>query len=239
MASQKNNGRRSGMHQTTLRFGPLLWQELEAAARTAGTSIAQFVREAAVARLAYTAGRDGDTRLEQALALAREASTYDDLESRVQELASDNKALGDENIALQATGAEDRSRANDMGELALLLEIALSSAGVAVVVLDAAGRVGTWNDASERLLGLRADEVQGRSFTELDAPAVTPALRETVRLALQSELPQTGMLESEGLSMPLRVLPLPPSDGAGRGAVLLIGETLGSSAPGNAEALPA
>jgi hypothetical protein len=40
------------MHQTTIRFGSELWSELEAAADAAGTSIAQYVREAAVMRLA-------------------------------------------------------------------------------------------------------------------------------------------------------------------------------------------
>jgi hypothetical protein len=41
------------MHQTTLRFGPELWAQLEEAARRAGISIAQYVREAAVVRLTH------------------------------------------------------------------------------------------------------------------------------------------------------------------------------------------
>jgi PAS domain S-box-containing protein len=60
------------MHQTTLRFGSALWEELEIAARAGGTSIAQFVREAAIARLSYTAGRNGDMRLQRALGTARD-----------------------------------------------------------------------------------------------------------------------------------------------------------------------
>jgi len=43
------------MHQTTLRFGPELWTQLEAAALRAGISIAQYVREAALERLARAA----------------------------------------------------------------------------------------------------------------------------------------------------------------------------------------
>jgi hypothetical protein len=39
------------MHQTTIRFDPLVWRELEAAARRRGTSSAQYVREATMARL--------------------------------------------------------------------------------------------------------------------------------------------------------------------------------------------
>jgi hypothetical protein len=43
------------MHQTTVRFGRDLWQALEREALAAGVSVAQFVREAAVARLAQNA----------------------------------------------------------------------------------------------------------------------------------------------------------------------------------------
>lgn len=45
------------MHQTTVRFGADLWQELEAEAARLGVSSAQFVRDAALARLSYDAGR--------------------------------------------------------------------------------------------------------------------------------------------------------------------------------------
>ncbi|MDO9409361.1 hypothetical protein [Patulibacter sp.] len=39
------------MHQTTIRFGDDLWARLSDAAADAGTSVAQYVREAAVTRL--------------------------------------------------------------------------------------------------------------------------------------------------------------------------------------------
>jgi|1186.fasta_scaffold629614_2 hypothetical protein len=45
------------MHQTTVRFGPDLWEALEAECAEIGVSIAQYLREAAVARMSYTAGR--------------------------------------------------------------------------------------------------------------------------------------------------------------------------------------
>ncbi len=40
------------MHQTTVRFGTELWEEIGEAADRAGTSVAQYVREAAIMRLA-------------------------------------------------------------------------------------------------------------------------------------------------------------------------------------------
>jgi hypothetical protein len=55
------------MHQTTLRFAPDLWDALAAEARLVGVSVAQYVREAALARLAYTAGVRGDAEYEDAL----------------------------------------------------------------------------------------------------------------------------------------------------------------------------
>jgi hypothetical protein len=55
------------MHQTTVRFGPDLWHALEAECARLGVSAAQFLREAALARLAYTAGQRGDREYELAL----------------------------------------------------------------------------------------------------------------------------------------------------------------------------
>jgi len=48
------------MRATLVRFGPDLFEELKAEAERSGVSVAQFVREAVVARIAYTAGRRGD-----------------------------------------------------------------------------------------------------------------------------------------------------------------------------------
>lgn len=56
------------MHQTTVRFGPDLWAALEAECERLGVSAAQYLREAALARLAYTAGVRGDPDYERAFA---------------------------------------------------------------------------------------------------------------------------------------------------------------------------
>jgi hypothetical protein len=56
------------MHQTTLRFSPDLWQALEEECRRLGVSVAQYLREAAIARLAYTAARRGLSDYEMAFA---------------------------------------------------------------------------------------------------------------------------------------------------------------------------
>jgi hypothetical protein len=55
------------MHQTTVRFGPDLWEALEAECARLGVSAAQYLREAALARLSYSAGRRRELDYQQAL----------------------------------------------------------------------------------------------------------------------------------------------------------------------------
>jgi hypothetical protein len=52
--------REGRMRATTVRFSADLWDALEEECARLGVSAAQYLREAAVARLAYTAGRRGD-----------------------------------------------------------------------------------------------------------------------------------------------------------------------------------
>ncbi len=47
------------MRATTVRFGADLWEMLEAEAERSGESVAQYVREAALARVAFSAARRG------------------------------------------------------------------------------------------------------------------------------------------------------------------------------------
>jgi hypothetical protein len=58
------------MHQTTVRFGADLWDALEREGERLGVSVAQYVREAALARLVYSAGRRGDDAFDLALEIA-------------------------------------------------------------------------------------------------------------------------------------------------------------------------
>jgi GAF domain-containing protein len=56
------------MRSTTVRFGEDLWALLEREAAREGSSAAQYVRDAAVMRLAFAAAREGDPRAEVTLA---------------------------------------------------------------------------------------------------------------------------------------------------------------------------
>jgi hypothetical protein len=48
------------MRATTIRFPNDLWEQLEREARKQGISVAQYVRDAALYRVAYTAGARED-----------------------------------------------------------------------------------------------------------------------------------------------------------------------------------
>jgi hypothetical protein len=90
------------MHQTTVRFGADLWVAVEAEASAIGVSVAQYVREAALARLAYNAGRRGDTAYAAALGEAA-AEPPEDVPSHSTAVATDESlARVDESLAERA-----------------------------------------------------------------------------------------------------------------------------------------
>lgn len=55
---------------------------------------------------------------------------------------------------------------------------------MAVVVVDAEHEVQLWNDTATDLWGLRGEEVDGRSFLELDIGLPIEHVRDSVRAAL-------------------------------------------------------
>jgi hypothetical protein len=55
------------MHQTTVRFSSDLWEAVESECKRLGVSAAQYLREAALARLTYTAAKRGDIAYDVAL----------------------------------------------------------------------------------------------------------------------------------------------------------------------------
>lgn len=64
------------MRATTVRFSEDLWQLLEDESTAQGISAAQFVRDATIVRLAYLAGRRGDSDSEQSIeAIAERAAS--------------------------------------------------------------------------------------------------------------------------------------------------------------------
>jgi len=93
------------MHQTTIRFGSELWSELEAASVLAGTSVAQYVREAAIMRLTRAeslaaparaervrrARANSETLVEGSTALAAESKLANARAQRLRDTAADTR----------------------------------------------------------------------------------------------------------------------------------------------------
>jgi hypothetical protein len=83
---------RTKMHQTTVRFGSELWEQLEVEAARSGVSVAHYVRDAALARIAYTAGARARSEPDNAFAWAGE-DMREALAHRVEEQAEDTHAV--------------------------------------------------------------------------------------------------------------------------------------------------
>ncbi len=100
------------MRATTVRFSQELWDMLDHEARASGVSVAQFVRDAALSRVMYAAGRRGDPIFDGAPSVAAGADRDGKLEASrrfAAELRADSRALRSE-------GAQARMRARQVRE---------------------------------------------------------------------------------------------------------------------------
>lgn len=103
------------MHQTTVRFSAELWEALEVECERLGVSVAQFVREAALTRIVYAAGRRGDEDFDLALDLV--TGNADPAGSRrAEDVAERALREGSEAAALAAQGRLARKRARALRE---------------------------------------------------------------------------------------------------------------------------
>ncbi len=109
------------MHQTTVRFGEDLWEALERECDRQGLSVAQFVREAALTRLAYAAAKRGDPEFEMALEFAtsgrepaRSVPTERSDVSGSGTAVARAQAGAEETSALWAQGRQARRRAEEV-----------------------------------------------------------------------------------------------------------------------------
>ena len=112
------------MHQTTLRFAPDLWEAVEVECERLGVSAAQYIREATLARIAYTAGRRGDAEYEAALPGSGAIFTHVDQTStvlhQVQEESSEQRlaalALSSQSEQVRRRAREVRTQSEDLRE---------------------------------------------------------------------------------------------------------------------------
>src|SRR5215475_856677 len=118
-------------------------------------------------------------------------STNEELETTNEELHSTNEELETMNEELQSTNEELetinnelRERSSEVTELNQFLQAILGSLQSTVVVLGMQMDIKAWNHQAEELWGLRADEVIGSHFLNLDIGFPVERLRTPIRACL-------------------------------------------------------
>lgn len=95
-------------------------------------------------------------------------TTNEELQSSNEEMETMNEELQSTNEELQTLNDELRTRTEELNNTNAFLHSILSSLLAGVVVLDRKLNILIWNHAAADLWGLRADEVQGQAFFNLD-----------------------------------------------------------------------
>lgn len=114
-------------------------------------------------------------------------TTNEELQSTNEELETMNEELQSTNEELQTINAEVRKRTDELNSVNAFLQSILSSLRGAVVVLNTDLLIQIWNDEAEDLWGLRAEEMQGQHFLNLDIGLPVEQLRQPLRKCLLRE----------------------------------------------------
>ncbi|HYE90998.1 MAG TPA: CheR family methyltransferase [Terriglobales bacterium] len=186
---------------------------------------------------AYARLREQATRIaeQHATAIEELQSTNEELETTNEELQSTNEELETTNEELQSTNEELETTVEELqaanAELATL-NAELEDRGAELtrldgyhrgvvegidqplIVLDRVGVIRSWNQAAERLSGLRAEQVVGREIFALALGALLDDVRPAFERALQSRQPQQleAALATGGPRVWVRLTPV--ADGA-------------------------
>ncbi|MDY7225845.1 CheR family methyltransferase [Hyalangium rubrum] len=137
-------------------------------------------------------------------------TTNEELQSTNEELETTNEELQSTNAELDATNRELAHRTHEMDALAFSQRTIIRTLSAGVIVLDAQGRISTWNLAAERLLGLTEREAVGQVLWTLNVPALARA----VQMRIRKHLSENRSLRQEEISYQL------PHGGRGRATLV-------------------
>jgi two-component system CheB/CheR fusion protein len=98
-----------------------------------------------------------------------------------------NEELQSSNEELRTMNDELNDRTEELNRANSFLESILSNLRAGVAVLDRELRVTVWSQQAEDLWGLRADEVQGQHFFNLDIGLPVDQLRQPIRAGLAGD----------------------------------------------------
>ena len=161
-------------------------------------------------------------------------STVEELETTNEELQSSNEEMETMNAELQSTNEEMqttndqlRARTDELNRANTFLESIVASMEAGVVVLDANLAVEIWNRKAEDLWGLRADEVRGKPFLNLEIGLPVEELKTPLSECLAGSSPQRMVLDGrnrrgKAIRCAVVCVPLAGSDKLVRGAILMM-----------------
>jgi two-component system CheB/CheR fusion protein len=95
-------------------------------------------------------------------------TTNEELQSTNEELETMNEELQSTNDELETMNTDQQERSHELDRVNMFLEGILASLRVGVVVLDGSRTIQMWNGESTELWGVRPNEADGRSLSELD-----------------------------------------------------------------------
>jgi two-component system CheB/CheR fusion protein len=161
-------------------------------------------------------------------------TTNEELQSTNEELETMNEELHSANEELQTINEELRQRSDELNQVNTFLQSILGSFRGGVVVVDRDLLVLVWNHKTEDLWGLRAEEVQGKNFLNLDIGLPVHELKQPIRTCLAGDKPPADLgvdaVNRRGKPIHCRVncAPLIGAGGETRGVILLMEETDGA-----------
>ena len=191
-----------------------------------GTAVARFREEIVRLGEQYATATEELQSTNEELETTNEElqSTNEELETTNEELQSTNEELVTTVDELQAANGELAARSAEVRRLMLYHASVVNSVAEAIVVLDQALVVTSWNPAAERLFGVPAASAVGRYFPSLapgshahTASAQLSALRDAStagQVDIEFELPERP---GDTKSAMLRFVPLVDGDGTLQG----------------------
>ncbi len=157
-------------------------------------------------------------------------TTNEELQSTNEEMETMNEELQSIHEELEAANEALRERTSELNHLNAFLNAILSSLREGVVVVDKEFQVMAWNNHAQEMWGLRAEDVQGKNFLNLDIGLPVEALRPVVRevLAGSADSREVDLAAVNRRGKPIRVgitcSAFQDSDSDGRGAILILQE---------------
>jgi two-component system CheB/CheR fusion protein len=166
-------------------------------------------------------------------------TTNEELQSTNEEMETMNEELQSTNEELQTMNDELQKRTDELNGANSFLQSVLTGIHSSVMVLDKSFNILSWNEKSEEMWGLRADEVKNKPFFGLEIGLPLEPLRTGILSSLKGEGDQPLKVvdainrRGKAIEVSISTTPLIGSDGNRQGVILLV-EEMGRQTNGSA-----